>query len=208
MRCWQLRDGESLVRKPARATREERPRADLGLQGSEEGVHPVPGEKGVGQGPVVPGLFRSAGLEERPCLVLASLGQGVADRAHVVELVRGQQRQDIRLGLSDLRDRRALALAPDERPVCLRDRFDEARHPVTEALGDLLTRHLGVLDRVVEQPGGDELVVIAVPLEDPADADRMDHVRKAGALPRVLDATVSVDRERKRIEEHLPRNAR
>src|SRR5262245_63714920 len=76
-----------------------------------------------------------------------------------------------------------------------------ARDAVAETFRDLLGRGLRVLERVVEEARRNELVVVAVALEDPADPDRMDQIRKARPFPQMADTAVRLDGELQSFED-------
>jgi hypothetical protein len=133
----------------------------------------------------------AAGIAQRLGAQLAGLG----------DLVGGEDRHRLRAVAGDLLAQRGLALGVvGDRRVVAED-LDEVGDPVAEALADVLGRGVGVLDEVVQQAGGDDLVVEAPVAQEHGDLQRVqDERREVGvaALPAVQVLRVRVGLARQR----------
>ena len=76
----------------------------------------------------------------------------------------------------------ALAVLVVGDAVVLGQRLDQLRDPVAETLTQLFGAHVGVLDHVVEQRGGDHLVAEAGSSSSPATVSGMGDVRRPVVL--------------------------
>jgi hypothetical protein len=126
---------------------------------------------------------------ERPVVVLEAQldglvgpGRGVAGErraqlARLGDLVGGEDRLGVAAGRGDLLAQGGLAgaLVLDARVVA-QDR-DELGDPVAEARAQVLGGRVGVLDRVVQQSGRDDLVVEPAVLQQDRDLERMEDER-------------------------------
>ena len=211
--------GETTVRRPrGRVKRATRPaRAHIGAKmlrrtrlGLERGDAPA---QGVGQPRV------GAGVEEHLELGGEALRLGVQAAVEALQrdvvAARGGRRGGPRC-CRPCRPRRSarasagptrtasryaeLALGAGQRHV-LRHAVDEQRDARAERLADLRERHGRVLDDVVQERGGEHLLAVAAPREQPGDADRMGDVGLPVLAPlaavRVLGERVRVAHERR-----------
>ena len=76
-----------------------------------------------------------------------------------------------------------------------------ARDPRAERVADLVRRDVRVLDRVVEEPRHDHVLVAIEPVQDLCDSDRMGDVREVRALPLLVHGCVRLDGEGERLLE-------
>ena len=148
---------------------------------------------------------RRVDVERLASLLHLLLAPEVLERAHVVEPV-GELDQDDPDVLGHRDDHLAVVLrlgvlaALELDPRQLGDAFDEVRDLVAELGPDLLGLDLGVLDDVVEQRGGDRLVVEPQLGADLGGAERMkDEGLPGAALLALVRPGCEVERSREQV---------
>jgi hypothetical protein len=109
-------------------------------------------------------------------------------------------------GAPDLLALRALALGPVRERRVVAERGDESGDPLAERLAQLVGRGVGGLDRVVEQPRGDDLVVEPAVAEQARHLERVQDERgevRVAALAGVVRGGVGEggSRDRERLDE-------
>ena len=142
---------------------------EFALGGADEGRLREPAVEELHAGAVVPQLPADFGLVSGRVAKFADLG----------ELVGGEHHERVLPGVFDLLAQRFLAFRVGGDPLVLTDRAYDRRDLGSEPSGEVVLGRVGLLERVVQDAGGDHVVRGSGAVEQGSDLERMQDERSA-----------------------------